>query len=462
MDTQFTWQDEFNIGVDVIDKEHERLFKIINKLYTFKEEEKDSQWTCQEGIKFFNGHTMRHFAEEEAYMASIGYVGLEQHKRIHQGFRENTLPALEQELVRTNYSQESLEHFLGVCAGWLIAHTMTEDLAITGQNMGKWENMLPGEELDSMRKVIVQLMFDMFHLESQLISDNYSGEKFGKGVYYRLLYDTKHDDKRQEIILVFEEKLLINTIGKILGFKSNKLDNMLIHAARYTARQFVDRFVNHFPNLEAYQLQEENLLSYSQFQKLMEKETLQVSLLFNTGGSGYFAFCIIAPHMLEKGVGTPLLEADNAMAEVDKYLAQRQEQEKQDELNHLPKVLVVDDSLTIRQGMKKLLGDDYEVALAESGIAAIRTITLNRPDLVLLDYEMPVCDGRQTLAMLRSDEAFADIPVYFLTSRSDPDSVRNVMALKPTGYLLKNLKPAEIKSKIDAFFANQQTQAADE
>ena len=34
MDTQFVWREEFNIGVEVIDKEHQRLFKVINKLFT--------------------------------------------------------------------------------------------------------------------------------------------------------------------------------------------------------------------------------------------------------------------------------------------------------------------------------------------------------------------------------------------------------------------------------------------
>ncbi len=102
--------------------------------------------------------------------------------------------------------------------------------------------------------------------------------------------------------------------------------------------------------------------------------------------------------------------------------------------------------------MKELLGKDYEVSLVDSGIAAIRAITLNRPDLVLLDYEMPVCDGRQTLEMLRSDKSFDDIPVIFLTGRGDPESVKKVMALRPAGYLLKYLKPDEIKGNIDSFF----------
>ena len=451
MDTQFEWREEYSIGVDSIDQEHKRLFRIINKLFDFKEEEKDNQWTCQEGIKYFKGHAVKHFADEEAYMASIGYEGLEQHRRIHQDFRKNILPALEQELERTDYSQESMEHFLGVCAGWLVGHTLTEDQAITGEKMSTCEHLLPSEELEAMKKVIVQLVFDMFRLESQAISEAYGGEKFGRGVYYRLVYGTRGDEKRQEVILVFEEKLLINTVGKILGIKTNKLDAMLVNAARYTARQFVGRVMEHFPNDPPYELKEENLLSYEQFRKVFEREKPQVSLLFNTGGAGYFAYCVIAPHLLESGIGTPI-QNTNAMDEVEKYLMKREEQEK---ASPKKKILVVDDSLTIRHGMKQLLEGDYEVALAESGVSAIRTITLNRPDLILLDYEMPIVDGKQTLEMLRSEKSFEDIPVIFLTGRRDTTTMIQVMPLKPAGYLLKDSKPADLKKEIDAFFASK-------
>ena len=450
MDTQFEWREEYSIGVDSIDQEHKRLFRIINKLFDFKEEEKDNQWTCQEGIKYFKGHAMKHFADEEAYMASIGYEGLEQHRRIHQDFRKNILPALEQELEQTGYSQEAMEHFLGVCAGWLVGHTLTEDQAITGEKMSTCEHLLPSEELEAMKKVIVQLVFDMFRLESQAISEAYGGEKFGRGVYYRLVYGTQGDEKRQEVILVFEEKLLINTVGKILGIKTNKLDAMLINAARYTARQFVGRMMEHFQADPPYELKEENLLSYEQFRKVFEREKPQVSLLFNTGGAGYFAYCVIAPHLLESGIGTPI-QNTNAMDEVEKYLMKREQADS----NTKPKILIVDDSMTIRHGMKQLLEGDYEVAMAESGVAAIRTITLNRPDLVLLDYEMPIVDGKQTLEMLRSEKSFEDIPVIFLTGRRDTATMIQVMPLKPAGYLLKDSKPADLKKEIDAFFASK-------
>ena len=133
MESQLVWKEEYNIGVDIIDKEHKRLFKIINKLFAFGEEEKKSQWACQEGIKFFKDHAMQHFGEEERYMMSVNYEGLKTHRQIHQGFRKKTLPALEEELERTEYSPNSVGHFLGVCAGWLIGHTLMEDRAITGR-----------------------------------------------------------------------------------------------------------------------------------------------------------------------------------------------------------------------------------------------------------------------------------------------------------------------------------------
>lgn len=61
MEGQLVWKDEYNIGIDIIDKEHERLFKIINKLFRFTDEKSKSQWACQEGIKFFKDHAAKHF-----------------------------------------------------------------------------------------------------------------------------------------------------------------------------------------------------------------------------------------------------------------------------------------------------------------------------------------------------------------------------------------------------------------
>lgn len=119
------------------------------------------------------------------------------------------------------------------------------------------------------------------------------------------------------------------------------------------------------------------------------------------------------------------------------------------------KILVVDDSGAVLRNVKGWLEGKYNVILANSGATAIKYLALNKPDLVLLDYEMPVVDGKQVLEMIRSEGDFADVPVIFLTSKSDRESVMQVMALKPEGYLLKTMEPAKIVEEVDQFFIRQ-------
>ncbi|MDE6980024.1 MAG: hemerythrin family protein, partial [Lachnospiraceae bacterium] len=183
MNNRFEWQKRYNIGVDFIDKEHQKLFSIMNKLFEYGENDAKTQWICQEGIKYFKGHAMQHFAEEEMYMASLHYEGYDMHRRLHDSFRKQTLPALEKELNESGYSPDAIKHFLGVCAGWLIGHTLTEDRAITGQTTSKWENLLPQEQMNMVSNTIIQLLYELFQLNARVISETYGGEKFGKGLY---------------------------------------------------------------------------------------------------------------------------------------------------------------------------------------------------------------------------------------------------------------------------------------
>lgn len=443
MGNQFIWQDRFNIGVDVIDREHKKLFSIMNRLFVFSEQEDKSQWVCQEGLKYFKDHAMKHFAEEEVYMASISYKGYEAHRRVHDNFRRNTLPALERELTQTDYSPDAMSHFLSVCAGWLIGHTLTEDRAIVGDGINKWENLVPEDEELAAKQLMIQMMKDMFQLDASLISDRYSGEKFGQGIYCRFVYANEKGEK-WEVFLISEEKLLLETVGKMMGHKSDKMSVALMNASRYAIRQFVERVLEHLPVADGFKLQDENLLFYEQFQKVFEKP--QCSLLFDTG-AGYFAYCAMAPRHLKKA-GTSIV-AENAVTEVRNYLKNNEIQNAE---NYKKKILVIDDSDTVCAAMRELLGTDYQVTAVKSGMSGIRCMTLDRPDLVLLDYEMPVCDGVQVLEMIRSEDDFAKIPVFFLTGRVDKESVTRVMPLRPEGYLLKNQNPEDIKKNIDGYF----------
>lgn len=118
-------------------------------------------------------------------------------------------------------------------------------------------------------------------------------------------------------------------------------------------------------------------------------------------------------------------------------------------------ILAVDDSGIILRKIKALLEDTYQVVLANSGAMAIKYLTLNTPDLILLDYAMPIVNGSQVLQMLREDPEFQNIPIIFLTGKNDAETVKNAMSLKPDGYLLKSMDPQKLHQAVDDFFASR-------
>lgn len=448
MGNQLAWSKRYELGIESIDNGHKKLFRIINRLFDMEKEEMKSRWVCKEAVKYFKDYTDQHFLDEEAYMESVGYVGYEMHKRIHKSFRETTLVALERELERTEYLKEAIEHFLGVCAGWMIGHTMMEDQAIVSGKMPKhWEHLAPEEGQAVMEQSIASQLNTMFELQPELISNCYGGEKFGNGIYYRLIYKTRAQ-KIWDFLLVFEEKLIISTIGSVIETESATMNAMLMNATRYMARQIVDNMKDHFPSLWGSELEAEQLLSYEQFYNIFEKSSPQYSLLFDTG-KGYLAYCMSTTDTVSHEEGAANILED-AISKVQKYVKQNDAENAA--IKAKKKLLVVDDSEFMRKVMKDLFSKDYEVMTASSGMSAFRIITLTRPDLILLDYEMPVCRGDQVLEMIRSEKEFADIPVIFLSSKADRESVKSVVNFKPQGYLSKALKPEQIKEQVDHFF----------
>ncbi|MDR0730628.1 MAG: response regulator [Treponema sp.] len=85
-------------------------------------------------------------------------------------------------------------------------------------------------------------------------------------------------------------------------------------------------------------------------------------------------------------------------------------------------ILVVDDNLASLKQIGAQLTSHYEVSLAKSGSMALQICRQERPDLILLDIEMPDMDGFETIGRLKADPEFNPIPVIFLTGNRDTDS----------------------------------------
>ena len=126
-----------------------------------------------------------------------------------------------------------------------------------------------------------------------------------------------------------------------------------------------------------------------------------------------------------------------------------------DEKEAQKSILLVDDDPTFLKMMKGWLDTDYRVTIVTSGMQALMYLADNRPDLILLDYEMPVTSGPQVLEMIRSETKVDHVPVMFLTGKGDRESVLKVVGLKPEGYLLKNLPREKILDSLEEFFAKQ-------
>ena len=115
-------------------------------------------------------------------------------------------------------------------------------------------------------------------------------------------------------------------------------------------------------------------------------------------------------------------------------------------------ILLVDDDVTFLKMMQDWLSGTYTVTIARSGMQAITYIANHTPDLILLDYDMPITSGPQVMEMIRSEPNSTDIPIIFLTGKSDRESVMKVMQLKPQGYLLKNMNRTDILKAVGDFF----------
>ncbi|MDP9389575.1 MAG: diguanylate cyclase [Actinomycetota bacterium] len=114
-------------------------------------------------------------------------------------------------------------------------------------------------------------------------------------------------------------------------------------------------------------------------------------------------------------------------------------------------VLVVDDSGAIRRILRRSLESvGYRVQEAPDGEQALAACRAERPDLVLLDVDMPGLDGLSTLRAMKADDELRSLPVLFLTARTDAAEVADGLDLGAADYLRKPCDAAELTARVNA------------
>jgi chemosensory pili system protein ChpA (sensor histidine kinase/response regulator) len=114
-------------------------------------------------------------------------------------------------------------------------------------------------------------------------------------------------------------------------------------------------------------------------------------------------------------------------------------------------VMVVDDSITVRQVTQRLLNrNGIDVLTAKDGIEALALLKQRRPDLMLLDIEMPRMDGFELAATIRKDEDLKDLPIIMITSRSGKKHSDHATRIGVDRYLGKPYHEGELLENINS------------
>ncbi len=112
-------------------------------------------------------------------------------------------------------------------------------------------------------------------------------------------------------------------------------------------------------------------------------------------------------------------------------------------------VLIVDDAPANLQMVRSILKDDFKIRVATSGAKALDLVKAEpHPDLILLDVTMPEMDGYEVCGVLKATPESRDIPVIFLTGKTDTDDETRGFQVGAVDYIHKPFSPAVVKARV--------------
>ena len=113
------------------------------------------------------------------------------------------------------------------------------------------------------------------------------------------------------------------------------------------------------------------------------------------------------------------------------------------------RILVVEDQPDSRQIIRDMLaGTDYEITEAENGEEALAAIAKQRPDLILMDIQLPIMDGYSATRLLKTDPALQSIPIIAVTSYALAGEERKARGAGCDDYVTKPFSPRQLLAKI--------------
>ena len=118
------------------------------------------------------------------------------------------------------------------------------------------------------------------------------------------------------------------------------------------------------------------------------------------------------------------------------------------------RILVVEDQPDGRQIIRDMLAPtDYEITEAENGEEALAAVTKQRPDLILMDVQMPIMDGYTATRRIKGDATLRSIPIIAVTSYALTDEEKKARAAGCDDYVSKPFSPRQLLAKIRQYLS---------
>jgi two-component system, cell cycle response regulator DivK len=115
-------------------------------------------------------------------------------------------------------------------------------------------------------------------------------------------------------------------------------------------------------------------------------------------------------------------------------------------------ILVVEDQEDNRQILRDLLGSvGYDMVEAGDGLAALAAVKARRPDLILMDIQLPLLDGYEATRRIKADPDLKDIPIIVVTSYALSGDEAKARAAGCDAYVTKPYSPRQLLAKIKEF-----------
>jgi len=134
---------------------------------------------------------------------------------------------------------------------------------------------------------------------------------------------------------------------------------------------------------------------------------------------------------------------------IEKHVAaSRTEKDKEKEEDERPRILAVDDVISILKTIKAALHANYIVHTISNPESVIDFLKLRKPDLILLDYLMPVYNGFELIPMIRELSEYKDTPIIMLTSEGTISNIKEAVSLGACDFIVKPFKENELNEKV--------------